>query len=378
MTKTENLTIMGVGDLIVREPDPAALFALCRDTLHAADVVVGQVEIPHTDRGVEQLVNIPTPPAPVAHLSAFVDMGLTVATLAGNHTYDSGEPGVVDTVEGLRALGIATCGAGTDLDAARRPAVVERSGARVGVLSYNTVGPRESWASATKAGCAYVHVLSHYELDHPSPGGPPTAYSACVPPSLDRMQSDIRALREDVDVLVVALHKGVGHWRAHIAMYEPQVSRAAIDAGADVVLGHHAHIMRGIEIYHGKPIYHGLGNFATASRTLADRTSGASAATQEWARRRKQLFGFDLDPSMPAYPWHPESRNTAIAHCRFDATGNIVAGFVPCYIDDHLRPEPLGPGAGDAVVDYIRQIGEEAGLSTTFEWDGDVVVVGAG
>lgn len=369
-----DLILMGVGDLIVREPDPAGLFALCRDTLHRADVVIGHVEIPHTDRGEPQLVEIPTPPAPVAHLSAFVEMGMTVATLAGNHTYDAGEPGVMDTVDGLRALGIVTCGAGPDLAAARAPALVERQGRRVGVLSYNTVGPRGSWATATKGGCAYVHVLSQYELDHPSPGGPPTAYTACVPPSLEQMQQDIRALREQVDVLVVALHKGVGHWRAHIGMYEPQVSRAAIDAGADIILGHHAHIMRGIEIYRGRPIYHGLGNFATASRTLAEKTSGASAVTQEWARRRKALFGFELDPAMPAYPWHPESRNTAIAHCRLGASGGVVAGFVPCYIDERCRPKPLGRADGAAVVEYVRQIGVEAGLRTDFEWDGDVVV----
>ena len=72
-----------------------------------------------------------------------------------------------------------------------------------------------------------------------------------------------------VDVLVVALHKGVGHVPAKIEMYERAVSRAAIDAGADIVIGHHAHILRGIELYRGKPIYHGLGNFVCVTRALS-------------------------------------------------------------------------------------------------------------
>ena len=110
-----------------------------------------------------------------------------------------------------------------------------------------------------KAGCAYVHVLTHYELDHASPGGPPRIYTFADPDSLDRMADDIAALAKDVDVVAVSFHKGVGHTPVIVAMYERPVAHAAIDAGADVVFGHHAHIMRGIENYRGRPIFHGLG-----------------------------------------------------------------------------------------------------------------------
>src|SRR5690606_8668218 len=137
---------MGVGDLIAREPEPAALFAPDRATPHDPGAGDGRGQTPHPGRGATAAGSTRAQPPPGRHRAAFAAMGLTVATLAGNHTYDSGEPGVLDTVEGLRALGISTCGAGAALDAARRPAVVERRGARVGVLSYNTVGPRESWA----------------------------------------------------------------------------------------------------------------------------------------------------------------------------------------------------------------------------------------
>jgi len=157
---------------------------------------------------------------------------------------------------------------GMNLTEARQPAIVERQGLRLGFLSYNCVGPRESWAGRDRAGCAYVHVLTHYELDHASPGGPPTVYTFAEPKTLECMAADIEALRQRVDVLTVALHKGLGHTPAAVGMYERQVSKAAIDVGADVVMGHHAYILQGIEVYKDRPIFHGLGNFAIATEAL--------------------------------------------------------------------------------------------------------------
>ena len=297
-------------------------------------------------------------------------MGLHVATLAGNHIADAGPEGIEDTVAGLRAHGIATAGAGASLRDAREPAVVAAKGRRVGVLSFNCVGPRESWARPSKSGCAYVEVLTHYELDHAGPGGPPRIFTFATPESLAAMREDIAALGERVDVVVVALHKGLGHVRAALAMYEPELARAAIDAGADVVVGHHAHVLRGIELHDGKPIYHGLGNFATVTRALSPSNTDTPEAAA-WARRRVELFGFTPDAAMPTYPFHPESRHTMVAECRIGSDGSVDAGFVPCWIDDDARPVPLGRADGQFVVDYVAAIGREAGLETRLEWDGD-------
>jgi hypothetical protein len=79
---------------------------------------------------------------------------------------------------------------------------------------------------------------------------------------------------------------------------------------------------------------------------------------------------------MPTYPFHPESRHTAIARCEIAAGGVLESGFVPCHIDGSARPEPLTrPRGGDRVVDYIRQISAAAGLRITLEWQGDWVRV---
>lgn len=378
MTKLNEISLLMVGDLVLDEPDPDRFFDGARAVLRGADIVVGHVETPYTLRGREQSGDVPAEAADPAKLASLARAGFHAASLAGNHVYDQGDDGVSDTIAGLREQGIAAFGAGPDLAAARAPAVIERGGLRVGFLSYNCVGPRLSWAGAAKAGCAYVQVISHYETEGANPGGPPQAFTFPETTTLDAMQADIVALRARVDVLVVALHKGLVHTPALLAMYERPVARAAIEAGADIVVGHHPHIARGIEFYKGRPIFHGLGNFVTVTHAL-NVEGNAHPARLAWAERRRKLFGFTPDPAMPCYPFHPESRNTMIADCRIGADGRVSAGFRPCWIDDTGAPQVLGQGAqGQAVLDYLAGIGRAAGMDTRFDWEGERVVASPG
>jgi poly-gamma-glutamate capsule biosynthesis protein CapA/YwtB (metallophosphatase superfamily) len=368
-------TLLLVGDLILDEPDPHSFFTPSRALLRSADLAIGHVEVPHTARAIEQSTDIPAPPSDPAHLAALKDAGFGAVTLAGNHIADCGPPGIEDTIATLRGLGIATAGAGMNLAEARAPVIVERQGLRIGLLSFNCVGPRESWATSRKAGCAYVKVLTHYELDYASPGGPPNVYTFCAPDSLTAMAADIEALVPQVDIVVVGLHKGTGHLHAKIEHYERAVARAAIEAGAHIVVGHHAHILRGIEFHQGRPIFHGLGNFVCVTRALSG-PAGNSPERQAWMKRRQQLFGFTPDPAMPTYPFNPESRNAMVARCVVHAGGHVEAGFVPCWIDAHARPVPLGRDAeGERVLAYVQNINQAAGLKAHFHWgDGFVAV----
>ncbi len=368
-------TLICTGDVILDEPDPGSLLAPASPMLSKASVVVAHVEVPHTDRGTQCVAGIPASGAPLANLTALAQAGVTVATLAGNHIFDQGPAGVLDTIAELDRLGVAVTGAGATLAAARLPAVVERDGVRVGVLSYNCAGPRESWASAGKAGCAFIDVKTHYEPTAGMPGGPPEIYTFSTPASLAAMTEDIQGLRTRADVVVVAFHKGLGHVPVVVQDYEREVARRAVDAGADLVVGHHAHIGRGIEYYRGKAIFHGLGNFATVTRVLTPK-AGGNEEQEAWAQRRRELFGFAPDPAMPAYPFHPESRNAFVARCSLDRHGIQSVGFVPCWIDDSARPVPVNRGSGgEQIAAYVERISREAGFGTRFEWCGDDVVV---
>ena len=289
--------------------------------------------------------------------------------LRGNHVSDRGVEGIEDTIAALREAGVASCGAGAHIQAAARPARIERAGWRVAVLSYNCVGPEAAWADADRAGCAYLRI----ETADGSPIAPAAPLRSADPTSLRHMARAIAAARHGADLVVVALHKGIVHTPVQLAPYERPVAQAAIDAGADVVLGHHAHILRGIEIYRGRPIYHGLGNGVVVTRALSP--DSANPARAAWARRRRELFGFEPDPDYPLYPFHPEAKNAMLADLRIAADGTIDAGFLPCWVEPSGRPKVCGRDSrGEGVADYVRSISERAGLATRFAWHGDRVV----
>lgn len=375
MSRGRVVKIAVVGDLILHAPDPIEYFAGCRDAI-AADVAVAQVEWPHTTRGAVCALEVPAPAAPPENLAALAELGFGVATVASNHTFDQGPYGVEDTLAELRGLGIATTGSGMTLDEARAPAVVEQAGLRLGFLAYNAVGPRESWATAVKAGSAYVRITEHYEVELASPGALATEFTAPDFDTLAEMQDDIARLRPEVDLVCVVLHKGIGFVRAQLAQYERPLARAAVDAGADVVIGHHAHILRGVEVYRDRPIYHGINHFVTAYEPSSNPAGANAQRTRPFPRRSpiRQQLG-EPDREVRNFPYARESRHTMVARLEVDAAGVVSAGFVPCWIDEQARPVAHGDDdQGRATTDYVTAITAEAGLSAELAWADDRVV----
>lgn len=374
---SEQALIFATGDIIIDEPNPESFFAPSKPLLTTGDFVVGQIEVPHTSRGESASTDIPAPPAPPENLAPLKECGFNLCTTCGNHAHDNGVPGIVDTLELLRGLGIAVTGTGRNLDEAKTPAIVERKGVRVGLIGFNAVGPREGWATSQKAGVSYVQILTHHEPSpRATPGLPAKVYTFPEPDSLAAMQAEIRALRNRCDILLVALHKGMVHTHAELQMYERPLAQAAIDAGADAVIGHHAHILRGIEVYKGKPIYHNLGNFVCVTHALTP-AGDNTPERMRWIEQRKKMFGFTPDPEMPFYAFNPESRKTILARMSVTKEGLADFGFVACYINQNGAPEVLEEfRQAKDIMDYVQQISEEEGLSIRLAWrDGWVQVL---
>ncbi len=377
--KDEAIDLMVVGDILLGAPDAEPLFDKVRDVLKTADVVVGQIEWPHTRRGQPSSTDMPAPAADPAHLKAVKNAALCIATVASNHMFDQGQNGVEDTLNGLKELGIATVGAGMNIAEARLPAVVEKNGIRLGVLAYNCVGPRESWATPVKAGTAHIHVMTHYELEYASPGSRPAEFSFPHPDHIESMEKDIGQLRRQVDVVLVVFHKGMVRVPTKIAHYERTVCRAAIDAGADAVIGHHAHVLRGVEVYKGRPIFHGVNHFVAsyADPSHAHVTTGGVDMHDRHAFRKafREPAPNDRDPNSN-FRFAPEARNTMIATLKLTRRGVEAAGFIPCWINQDEQPEPFGQESprGAVIVDYVVNITRGIGSEATFAWDGDRVV----
>jgi poly-gamma-glutamate synthesis protein (capsule biosynthesis protein) len=228
-----------VGDRIVAD-GPGLPFAGVAGILQGADIAIANLECAISDRG-EPAPKGFTFRAPPAATDALVAGGIDVVSLANNHTLDYGPAALADTEAALEAHGIAHAGAGPNAAAARAPAVINRNELRIAFLSYVDVpiewsgfDTRQWEATATTPGVAWL--------------------------SADQVQADVRAAREGADLVVVLMHFG------HENEYTPNdtqraQARAAVDAGAALVIGHHPHVLQAAESYGNGLIVYSLGNF---------------------------------------------------------------------------------------------------------------------
>lgn len=356
MQSSAPVSIVFTGDLVLDVEQPDHWLGGIAPALQAADLAVGHLEVPHTLRGTELAGDVPAPGADPAHVAALSRAGFDAVTLAGNHIADRGAEGIEDTLAALDRAGIAATGAGSTLQQARRPALLDCRGRRIAVLSYNCVGPEAAWATPMRAGCAWLPV----ETADGSPVAP--AKDLLRPGAAARamLREDIAAARRDAQLVVVALHKGIVHVPARLAPYERPLARMAVEEGADVVIGHHAHILRGIEHVDGRPVFHGLGNGCVVTRALSPGQDHPARA--EWVERRKRLFGFEPDPAYAFAPFHPEAVNAMVARVLWHQDGRLEAGFLPVWVDAPGRPRLVEGERAAQVRRYVADITEAAGL----------------
>lgn len=170
------------------------------------------------------------------YVKAFQDMGIDIVTLANNHSMDFGEEALIDSFTTLNNAGILYSGAGNNLSEARDIKYIEIQDKTFAYLSASRVIPETGWnAGANKAG-----MLTTYDPAN--------------------LVEDIKAAKENSDFVVVYVHWGIER-AAKPEEYQRNLGKAYIDAGADLVVGSHPHVLQGIEYYNGKPIVYSLGNF---------------------------------------------------------------------------------------------------------------------
>jgi hypothetical protein len=351
-----DLILLLTGDLILDADEPDHWLSGIAPAVRAADIAIGHLEVPHTRRGTELSGDVPATPALPENLDALSRAGFDAVSLAGNHIADWGSEGIADTIARLDQLGIAHTGAGQTLDEARAPAQLVCRGRRIALLSYNCVGPEASWAGPAKAGCNFLRVITA-DGSPVAPAGPLTAIG---PDAIDRLRSDVEAARESAELVIVALHKGIVHTPAKLAPYERQLTAAALAAGADVVVGHHAHILRGIEVADGRPVFHGLGNGCVVTHALSPAQDHPARAA--WARRRRELFGFEPDPRYPLAPFHPEAVHSVLGIVILKEDGRLESGVVPVFVEPPGRPVCVTDERADTVIAYVERIGAVADL----------------
>jgi poly-gamma-glutamate synthesis protein (capsule biosynthesis protein) len=262
-------TLMLTGDVnLMGVTDPEVPFARIKDTLGRADVLFGNLECCFYEPAAGHSVEREGFYASLASARALVVAGYRAIGNANNVNY--GEDAIRSSLAQLDTLGIPYTGAGVNRDAARAPVIVTRDGVRFGFLQRTSVyWPTGHEATATSPGVAVLTGRTSYEpLLHTRRPGIPPANRPGVPPaiftwadakSLAEFTGELRALRTRTDVVVASHHWGLFE---EVLDYQVEIAHAAIDAGADVVVGHGPHYSCAVEIYRGKPIFYGLGSFS--------------------------------------------------------------------------------------------------------------------
>ena len=374
--RADAVALCAVGDVMPNRQEPERFFDLCKPVLDTFDMRFCQLETNFSERpGRASGARVPTRAHP-RNVQALTAGRFDVVTYASNHTMDCGPDVMADTIALLRQHGIQTVGAGENIAEARRPAILTQKGVRIAFLNYCSILPAWSWAEEARPGVAPLRVMTHYEMaESDQPGCPPRIFTYPHEDDLNAVRDDIRAAKSQANVVVVAFHWGLHYVRAKLAAYQQSVAHAAIDAGADLIVGTHARILKGIEVYKGKAIFYSLGNFALDSnfRAWPNLTPGQKELVE--------TYDIVIDPEWAkGYPYPGDFRKTMAVKCLVTRQGIERVSFLPATITQDARPRFLATteDAFGELVQYMQDVTAEAGLNAECRVEGDEVVVRSG
>jgi len=327
-----------VGDVATETADPAKVFDLISSYISSSALAFANCEWPLSDKGQ------PWPGKAGRVVKSRPDLvttytipGFNIVCLANNHLMNFGEEGMLQTIDVLDKAGIAHCGGGRNLDEAHKPALVTWKGLKFAFLSYTSVFTPGMEATETKTGMAVIKIDSNYRIPtrlHEVPGNPLTCETKAKPADLERMSSDIAQAKKNADVVIVSMHWGVSMGHQHLIGYQTEVGHVAIDAGADLVVGHHPHTIQPIEIYKGKPIAYSLAH-----------------------------CGFDMKS-------HTFADESIVLEIELTAKG-LGRTFVRPIADPIKRPRIINPTEGASTIEWLRRMSKPFG--TKFIEEGDCV-----
>lgn len=359
----ETVSFIGVGDVHFERPDGQNIFRHVQKHFDEVDVLFANSEqmygSGHTAARAHATYSHPRGAEIVA------DVGFDVISFANNHAMDWGPEGLLDTLRQTEAAGVRTIGAGATINEARKPVVIEKKDVRIGFLAYSCTGPVNYAAEDDKVGYAPVHAITTYEQVDYQPGTPPKIHSEPIAEQLATMEADIRVLSSEVDAVVVSFHWGVHFVPAVIPEYCRTVGHAAAKAGASLILGTHAHMLKGVEVFGGVPIFYGTGNFAFEMGVLPENKMGLDQVL-EWLTTH---YRFTPDPEYPTFPQHPDSKYTLMVEADFTKDGLQECRIVPCLVNKQSEPEPVFEGSDDVdtVMNYIQWVTAEEHLNAVYE-----------
>ncbi len=271
----EEIVINAVGDImlagkwapILRQKGYDHPFNGVKNELAPGDINIANLESPIAEGGEEYSEKKFRFRAELQAAKAIRDAGFNLVTLANNHSMDFGSEALAETLQHLSDNGIAWIGAGKNLSEARKIALYTIKGKRIAFLGYSLTQPVKFFAGQNRPGTA--------------PG-----YENMV-------TADIANARSQADYVIVSFHWGKEAINT-VQPYQRTAAHKAIEAGADVIIGHHPHILQGIERYKNSIIFYSLGNFTFASKSKTADVSAIIRLKLNDGHREAEILPLDV------------------------------------------------------------------------------------
>ncbi len=342
-------TLVAVGDVVLNRPRLDEPFRRVRDLFRAADFTLINLESPISEGGSSVIHQIVTHRQRPESVEVLRDAGVDAVSFANSHCMDYGPVALLDTLRHLKKGGIGCAGAGPNAAEAAKPIFLERDGTSLAFLSYCTILKAGFAAGPGSPGMAGLRVATYYEIHQSErygagqPGRALVTVTILDKDDVRQVQRDVRNAKRRADVVVVAFHWGIS-FNYDMVSYQRELAHATIDAGADLIIGHHPHCLKGLEVYQGRVIAYSLGNFIydMPNVTAEDRHHRAGLL------KHVLTHGLRWDPSDPYHPFPDMSRDSVILQ------GRIAGGRIR---DVSLLPAYIGRGGIPAVHDGARGAG---------------------
>jgi poly-gamma-glutamate synthesis protein (capsule biosynthesis protein) len=313
------LEFVAVGDILldrgvarqIERNGARIVFARVRDMLSNADLAFGNLECPLTTKCYKAGGRISFQANP-RYVESLTDAGFDIVSLANNHSMDCGRTGLLETMRNLKRSGLRWCGAGKTLAEAEAPVILYVKGIRVAFVGFTAIAPPAS--ASLKEDEPTVALASRAEL-----------------------QRAVAAARLKADVVVASLHWGV-EYASRPNDEQKDLARAAVEAGADLVIGHHTHTLEGMEL-------------------IARRTD----AETRYALVAYSLGNFAFDSTRAPGKRVTES---AILRCKLSRNGLVSAEVIPIVLENYL-PRPTSQDEAQSILARLSLLSAELNTSMT-------------
>lgn len=345
-----------VGDVMLdRKPKEASSLTVLKE----ADFASANLETPFADNGhpADKHVVIRAPREAAVHLAS---IGLDVVSFANNHALDYGIPAFASSIEAVEAAGVRVIGAGHEPEEALRPIVTERSGVKVAWLAFASTLPAGFAVAPGRPGVAPIRVESSIILDaamiDEQPGTSPFVATRVYEEDLERATHAVKLAGQAADVVIVHIHWGVppgfaAGFQGTLAQYQRPLAHALVEAGANVILGHHPHCLHGIEVVQRSIVLYSVGHFIfhalAANQTIVVTRPGPP---------------YWIEAMMV-----PQFRETSIFQLHFEDASLKQLEVVPCVLNDEGESEIASGRRAASILEWLRERSKECGSNLEVE-----------